>query len=218
MNTLKKQWFGDTMFLIQIAGAVLICGGQFFRFLETTEGQSFSAILLIQVALAFNLWLAVPTHREAKSRLSSQVVWSLSVWSVLNLSNIFAVLISQVPYQWSVIDAITLAITGCGVLVLVFAIWYKNLPLADPLVKGVVALSCRMAPWVLMAYKIEVEGNAGVPGLSVVAGLVTTGIRVIQTGLVFRFEPDNRSAKWLFISESGTCFSWILVSVVWLSV
>ena len=88
---LKKKLIADLLFWIQIVCAFILCGSQFFRFLETTKGQLLSMFLIMEAYLYLHLMLAVGAHRAQPSRVTRQTLWTYAMWLVLILSNIVAI-------------------------------------------------------------------------------------------------------------------------------
>src|SRR3990167_5185416 len=87
----KKKLIADLLFWVQIIGAFVYCWNQFFRLLETTNGQLLSRFLVMEVYFYLHLMLAVGAHRAQPSRITRQTLWTYAMWLVLILSNIVAI-------------------------------------------------------------------------------------------------------------------------------
>lgn len=210
----KKKLIADLLFGVQIIGAFILAGSQFFRLLETTKGQLLSMFLGMEAFLCFNLLLAASAYREQPSRAIRQTLWTYAMWSVLIGSNIVAIFING-GYEWSRNDTLTTALLLFG-SALVFALMkIRDIGFQDPMPRSLFAMSCKALPQFLMALEIAQRGGAGVPAAAIVAGNVTIFVRIGQLWLAIREVGLNRNLVWLCASEVANEASWATVSIVW---
>lgn len=211
--SLKKS-IADVLFVIQIIGAFVLCGSQFIRFLETTQGQLLSMFLIMEVYLALHLMLAIAAHRAQPSRVTQQTVWVFVMWLTLIGSNILAIFING-EYVWSQNDTNTMWLATAG-MVLVYAIVHvRKVGLTDPMPKAWLAMLCKAGPQFIMAFEVALKGGAGVPLAAVIAGNFTILIRMGQVAFAIYEAGWERNRIWLFVSETMNEISWATVSVVW---
>lgn len=210
----KKRLIADLLFGVQIIGALVLCGSQFFRLLQTTQGQSFSMWLLMELYLALHLWLALGAHRAQPSRVTKQTVFTYCLWLALIVSNLGAVIWNG-GYRWSVNDTstVTLALVGTAIVLAIGK--SRGIGFKDPVSKSFLAMLFKALPQFLMAIKVAQEGGAGVPMVAVIAGNATIIIRIVQVWFAIREAGWERNRTWLFVSEVVNELSWATVSVVW---
>lgn len=212
----SKKHVADLLFAMQMIGAFVLCGTQFFRLLQTTQGQSLSMMVVMELYLIIHLMLAAAAHRAQPSRATRQTMWTFVMWSVLIATNIAAFAING-EYQWDANDTKTafLAIGGTGVVWLVAAI--TRTPMSDPTVKSFLAMLFKSVPQLLMALKISQQGGAGLPVAALIAGHVTILIRIVQIAMTIREAGWDRNRVWLCTSEVANELSWVTVSAAWLT-
>ncbi len=214
MSSVRKT-VADILFAIQILGALAVTGSQFFRMLVTIEGVNLAMFLVMELFLGMNLFLAIKANAVQASRVTRQTVATYALWFVLIASNIAAIWWHG-GYRWSNNDFVTIALTILGVLcVLAIAARFRK-TYSDPIVKGWLAVFFKGVPQLLLAYKMFLEGNAGTPGLSIIAGHITINVRLGQLLFSIREARWDRNRIGSAISEFFNELSWIAVTVVWL--
>jgi hypothetical protein len=210
----KKKLIADLLFGVQIIGAFVLAGSQFFRLLDTTKGQLLSMFLGVEAFLCFNFLLAVSAHRAQPNRVTRQILWTYVMWLVLMGTNIVAVFLNG-NYRWSQNDTRTTTFAVFGTL-LVFALMkIRDIGFQDPMPKSLLAMSCKALPQFLMALEIAQRGGAGVPAAAIIAGNVTIFVRIGQLWFAIREAGLNRNLVWLCASEVVNEVSWATVSIVW---
>ena len=198
----KKKMIADLLFGVQIAGAFVLCGSQFFRMLRTVEGVSLSMFFIIEAYLCLQLLLGIAAHRAQPSRVTAQTLAGYFTWIVLLLTNVFAVFWNG-SYRWSANDTWTTALTAGGSALVLGYSRLNGLALQDPAIKGLLSSACRVLPQLFLAAKVAQEGGAGLPGLAVVVGNLTILVRIAQVSLAIREAGWERNRRWLLISESA---------------
>ncbi len=210
----KKKLIADLLFGVQIIGAFVLCGSQFFRLLETTQGQLLSMFLVMEAYLCLHLMLAVGAHRAQPSRVTRQTLWTYVMWLAFIGSNIVAIFLNG-SYEWSQNDTRTAALALLGT-VLVFAVMkLRHIRLQDPMLKSFLAMLFKAVPQFIMAFEVALRGGAGVPAAAVIAGNITILVRIGQIWFAIREAGWDRNRVWLCISETMNEVSWATVSVVW---
>ena len=212
---LKKKLIADLLFWIQIVCAFILCGSQFFRFLETTRGQLLSMFLLMEAYLYLHLMLAVGAHHAQPSRVTRQTLWTYAMWLVLILSNIVAIFFNG-SYRWSQNDTrtVTLALLGTALVFIVMKL--RRIRLQDPMLKSFLAMLFKALPQFIMALEVAQKGGAGLPPAAVITGNITILIRIGQVWFAICEAGWDRNRVWLCVSETVNEISWATVSVVWL--
>lgn len=212
--SVRKKMFADLLFVVQILGALALCGSQFVRFLHTTDGYSLAMLLLMEVYLLLHLALALGSHQAAPSRVTYQTLLTFVIWIVLIGSNIGALWWNG-KYRWSANDTWT-SVLALGGTAVVFTLSKRmKLDWRDPLPKSVLAILFKALPQSMMAYKVSQVGGAGVPALAIIAGNVTILIRISQIVMAIREAGWERNRTWLLVSETLNWLSWTAVGVAW---
>lgn len=210
----RKQVAADLLFGIQIIGAVLFCGAYAIRSLSDVTGTSVAQFGMAVAFLLFHLSLSVGAHKAKASRLTSQAIWTYSIWLFLMLGVILIVLRNP-AYAWNEKDTTTL-ITAIALTVLtVIVISEKHLKVSDPMSKAMFAISYKAIPQILLAWKFIEEGASGTPTASIFMGHMTILIRIGHILFMVREGGMDRNRKWLIISETVNEISWIIASIAW---
>ncbi len=212
--SVRNKMFADSLFAVQVIGGCVLCGSQFVRFLDTTDGYSLAMLLLMEVYLLLHLALALGSHRAAPSRVTYQTLLTFVIWIVLIGSNIGALWWNG-KYRWSANDTWTSILAFGGAVVVFSATKLTNLSWRDPLPKSVLAVLFKALPQSMMTYKVLQIGGAGVPALAIIAGNITILIRIGQTVMAIREAGWERNRTWLLVSETLNWLSWTAVGVAW---
>lgn len=211
----EKNLMADLLFGVQMIGAFVLAGSQFFRLLETTKGQLLSMFIGIEAFLCLNLMLAASAYREQPGRVIRQALWTYATWFALMGTNIVAIFING-GYEWSRNDALTTALLLLSSALIFALMKIRGIGFQDPMPRSLLAMSCKALPQFLMALEIAQRGGAGVPAAAIVAGNITIFVRLGQLGFAIREAGLNRNLVWLCASETVNEVSWATVSVVWL--
>lgn len=210
----EKNLIADLLFGVQIIGAFVLAGSQFFRLLETTKGQLLSMFIGIEAFLCLNFMLAASAYREQPGRVIRQALWTYATWFALMGSNIAAIFFNG-NYRWSQNDTRTTMFLLLGTM-LVFAVMkIRGVGFQDPMPRSLLAMSCKALPQFLMALEIAQRGASGVPAAAIVAGNITIFVRLGQLGFAIREAGLNRNLVWLCASEVVNEVSWATVSISW---
>lgn len=210
----KTRMIADLLFWIQLIGAFVLAGSQFFRLLETTEGQLLSVFFVVVVFMALHLLLAIGAHRAQPSRITRQTIWMFALWIMLLGSNIAAVFING-TYEWSPNDTRTVLIVLCSTGVVFALARFRGVGFSDPMPKGCLAIVFKSFPQFVVAVEIALKGGAGIPGLALIAGHVNIFTRLGQIWLLMREAGWDRNRVWLLASEVVNEISWTAVTVAW---
>lgn len=201
------------VFLLQIVGAVIFAGSRIIRLTQTTEGALVMEFVSILAFLLLNLSLAIRANREKPSTPGIQSVTVYTVWTALVSGMLVATVSNQ--YVWSRADSATLAFNvGAGWAIYVIG-RNENLPLADPMVRGWMALVFKSFPQVMLAVTIWGASGASLPLIAILVGHGTILLRLAQIILTGNLNGWVRSSRALLLSEAGNEASWILVSIAW---
>lgn len=210
----KKRTIADSLFAIQIIGAVVFCGAYAWRSLHDVTGSSIVQFGLVATFLLFHFALGIGAHRAAPSRLTRQAVATYCIWFVLIMAVIIAAGTNPM-YRWNEKETTTLlmalALTGLVVIVS----WRVRLSVYDPATKAMFAIAYKSVPQVLLAWKFLAEGASGTPGLAVAVGHTTILIRLGQIYFMVREAGWDRNRVWLAISETLNELSWIVATAAW---
>lgn len=211
----NKKLIADVLFGVQILGALVLSGSQFFRLLETTKGQLLSMFLIMEAFFCLSLMLAIGSHRAQPSRITKQTIWTYVMWIVLIGSNILAVFLNG-DYKWSPNDTKTSLLALSGAVVVFAVTKIQGIGLKDPMSKSLLAMIFKALPQFVMAFEIAQKGGAGVPLAALIAGHVTVLTRIGQIWFAIREAGWDRNRVWLGASEAANEISWIAVTVAWI--
>lgn len=211
----RKKLIADLFFGIQIISAFVLCGSQFFRLLEITQGQLLSMILLVEAFLFVNFLLAIKAHRVQSSRVTRQTLLVYLTLFVLMGFNVLAFFLNG-EYQWSRNDTVTSILVLCGIVVVFIGAKIHKIELQDPMLKSLLAMIFKALPQFMMAFRIAQIGGAGVPAAVIISGHITILTRIGQIWFGIREAEWDRNRIWLCASETVNEISWITVSIIWI--
>ncbi|MBM3946205.1 MAG: hypothetical protein FJ315_02235 [SAR202 cluster bacterium] len=207
--------FPDLLFVVQIGAAGIFGVSQTVRLVTTQEGVNVTWFLYWLIFLLLNLVLTTRGHAAHPSRVAWQAAASYAWWSLFSTASLVTFLV-QSPSRWDGRDTVTTLAVAASVAAL--ALWYRGLPLRDPMVRGWLALAFKSLPQVVLAVKVAMDGGAGVAGIAIVAGHLTILVRIAQLGFSIAEAGWDRNRRASFLSEVGNEATWMLVTVVWLLV
>ncbi len=215
MNKKHTQVFADVCFVIQVICTILFGGGQFLRMLTTSQGVSMTWFIFWEAFLVLNLILAVRAHQTQPSCVTLQTICSYALWTVMVTADL-AVMLWKGNGVWDVNDTLTTVLGGAGVTLTLCIAYHKKLGIGDPIAKGWLAVSFKAIPQLIMAYKICLEGGAGLAGLTVIMGHMTVLTRLGQLYASLREAGWDRNRIGSALSEVANETSWMLVTIAWL--
>lgn len=213
---LRKKVIADSLFGVQIICTLLFGGGQFLRMLTTSQGVSISWFVCWQVFLFLNLVLATRAHINKPSRVTLQTILSYVAWVTMVTLDL-GVMFWRGTGTWNERDTATMILATIGVATTLIVARRKRLAIADPRVKGYLALFFKTVPQLVMAYNIFMMGGAGIAGMTLIAGHITVLTRLGQLWFSIREAGWDKSRIGSAISELGNEGSWIIVTIVWLA-
>jgi hypothetical protein len=211
----KKQLIADSFFALQLALAAISGVSQFARLLTTSQGVNITWLASWLAFLLINLGLTIRAHHTQPSRVTLQTVWSYGTWTLVIAANL-ALLLWRGPGMWDAKDTTTTIIVGLGLLLaLVWARW-RHLPVTDPMVQGLFGVCCIGLPQITLAYKIFLEGGAGLAGGMLLAGHFAVLTRLGQLWFALREAGWDRNRVGAAMSEAANEITWLLVTFAWL--
>jgi hypothetical protein len=183
--------------------------------LTTSQGVSITWFGFWEVFLVLNLVLALRAHRNQPSRVTLQTIFSYSLWTVMVTLDL-GVMIVKGTGTWNGRDTATVALAASGIAVTLLVAFLNQLGIADPIVKGYLAVCFKAVPQLIMAYNIFVMGGAGLAGTTVVTGHITVLTRLGQLMFSIREAGWDRNRQGSAISEIANEASWFICTMVWL--
>lgn len=211
----RKKMVADLLFGVQIVCTLIFGGLQFLRMLTTSQGVSITWFGFWEVFLVLNLVLALRAHRNQPSRVTLQTIFSYSLWTVMVTLDL-GVMIVKGTGTWNGRDTATVALAASGIAVTLLVAFLNQLGIADPIVKGYLAVCFKAVPQLIMAYNIFVMGGAGLAGTTVVTGHITVLTRLGQLMFSIREAGWDRNRQGSAISEIANEASWFICTMVWL--
>jgi len=206
----------DLLFGVQIICTFWAGISQFWKMLTTTQGVSISWLVFWEAFLIINVVLAVKAHQNKPSRVTLQIVMSYVAWTIMITADL-AILILKSVDGWDQKDTTTFILAGAGIIgTLLIGHWRYNLGLADPMVRGYLAVFFKAIPQLVLAYKISMEGGDGIAFGGVFAGHITILTRLGQLWFSIREAGWDRNRIGSAISEIANEASWVIVTIIWL--
>jgi hypothetical protein len=213
----RDRLVADSLFAVQAVCALVFGGSQALHMLHTTAGVSVSWFAFWAAFLVINFRLARRAHRAWPSRVTLQTVIVYAMWaSIIALD--LGVMLVRGQGRWTEIDTLTTLIAGAGVAVTLVLARARRTTIADPIVRGWLAVFFKAVPQLTLAWNIYRVGGAGLSPLSVIAGHVTICTRLGQLALAIREAGFDRNRLGSALSEVANEASWIVATVVWLLV
>ncbi|MDP3985544.1 MAG: hypothetical protein Q8P82_02155 [bacterium] len=200
---------------IQIVGGLILGISQYFKMLETLQGVSLVMFLSFEVYLVINLLLAMRAHQELRNSETRQLIGIYLFWIAMITLDLSAIW-RHGGYRWDLNDSITLIIAALGVVGTLVGARIYNLPLGDPIVKGIVSWFFKAIPQVALGIKIYAEGGNGTPLPAIIAGHATIITRLV---LMYRSKRKlgwNRAVRGMALSEIANEASWVIVTIMWI--
>ena len=93
----------------------------------------------------------------------------------------------------------------------------QRLGIADPMVKGWLAVFFKAIPQLALAYKIYLRGGAGLAAAAVITGHITILARLGQLWFSIQEAGWDRNRRGSALSELANEGSWIIATLVWLA-
>lgn len=215
-NSQTEKLVADSLFLLQVVGAILFSGAYVLRAIHDVTGSSIVQFGLVALFLAFHLMLSVGAHKTKPSRLTRQAIGTYILWLVLYVAVIVATA-SNTKYRWTPRETTTLLCSMWLIIVVVILTRILRQPISSPMTKALLAIAFKSIPQVFLAWKFLVEGASGTPTTAIVVGHITILTRLGQIYYLVREAGWDKNRLWLAISELCNEATWTIVSVVWLT-
>jgi hypothetical protein len=212
----QKKIAADLLFGVQFVCTIVFGGSQFLRMLTTSEGVSISWYGTWEVFLILNLILALRSHHNQSSRVTRQTILSYTLWIVVVTLDLGLMIVSGTG-RWNERDTTTTIFAAIGVTMVLTVANRRQLPIADPLVKGNLAIFFKAVPQLILAYNMLTVGGDGLAALAVITGHVTILTRLGQLWFSVREAGWDRNRIGSVIAEISNEFSWMLVTIVWIT-
>ena len=215
----SKEKMLDYLFVVQFICTLGFGGSQFAKMLTTSQGVSISWFSTWLVFLVLNLWLAVRAHRNQPSRLTRQTIASYITWIIMVMLDLGAML-GKGTGTWNARDNYTIVVSAFGIVSTLAVARKMRLPVVnntDPMVKGLLAVSFKAFPQLIMAFNMFMMGGSGLSAWAVWLGHATVWSRIIQLWFSMKEAGWDRNRVWSFVSESANEASWMVVTAIWLA-
>lgn len=216
----KQKMTADLLFVVQLGLAVFFAGSQFLHMLnaQTLQGASVTMFVAVEIFVVMNLYLAFRAHRTKPSRVTFQVLFTYSWWTVLWSGN-FGIIayhtVTDFHTMWSMSEYVNIAVVLLGLLTVSVVSKIKNMDPRDPILKGLVALVFKATPQLFQAWKFYAFGGASWAGFAVLGGHLTILTRLGQLGFSVKEVGWDRNRIGSVISEIGNELSWLLATGAW---
>lgn len=207
----------DSLFMLQVICSLLFGVSQLAQMSASTEGVSITWFAFWEIFLIINLRLAVNAHRNQPSRVTMQTIAVYALSTVI-AAGCLGVLLWHGTAGWNPRDTLTTAITGVGIAMVLVYGRRQRLTLADPMVRGYLAVLFKCIPQLTLAYNIALVGGDGISSVGIVAGHVSICTRLGQLWFSLREAGWDRNRIGSMVSEVANEGSWIVATVAWLLV
>jgi uncharacterized membrane-anchored protein YitT (DUF2179 family) len=213
---LSKDQKANILFGVQILSALLFGGGQLIHMLlQTIAGINATWYVSWLVFLILNLVLTVRAYRNEASRAKLYQICTYSVWTVLILLDLLVLIWKGVRLNGQ--DAILGGLVTLGVSAIFAEALRRKQPLADPMIKGWLAVCFKAIPQLILAVNIACHGGAGLSFLAIIGGHVGILARLAQLGFPLPKKGLDRNILGSALSEYANEGSWIVVTIVWIA-
>ncbi len=217
MSSNQKKMLADSLFGVQIICTLVWGVSQCYRMMTTAQGVSVSWFVCWEVFLVLNLVLCVRAHRNQPSRVTLQTITSYVLWTIV-ATLCLIVMVWKGTGEWNERDTWTMILAAVGIAATLIVAHNRQLTIADPIVKGYLALFFKAVPQLAFAYNMLVLGGDGLAGMTVIAGHITVSTRIGQLWFSIKEAGWDRNRIGSAISEVGNELSWIIATIVWLAV
>jgi len=175
-----------------------------------TEGLTLVLYVMLLLYTALSFSLAVASCRIKPEKIRKQTTIIFFQWLIL-IAAIFVAGVGKIP--WRPGDTITCIVIF--VLSTATILYYRSL--RDPFCRGFLAIWCKSGPQLWFAYTMINQGTSeGFPGISIVAGHLTSVPRLVQVWLSGRKAGWDGPAKGLFMGEFFNVLTWGVATIVWI--
>ncbi len=214
---LSQRGIADSLFAIQITCALIFGITQIARMLESTTGVSLTWFLFWAIFLGLNLLLALKAHQVQPSRVTAQTVATYATWSLV-LAGALCVLLWRAMGAWQPVDTLNVLVSGIGIAGTLAVGRRHGAGLADPMVRGWLAVFFKATPQLTLAWHLAQVGGAGLAPFAILAGHITINIRLGQLYFSIREAGWDRNRIGSAVSEIANELSWVVATIVWLVV
>ena len=211
----KTRLLGDSLFYVQLLAASSFGIAQAWLMLTTTEGVISTWLAFWGIFLIINLSLSYRAHQVKPSRISKQTLIVYAVWTAIMTINV-GVFLWQDQDIWNAVDTLTAVLATAGIALTLLVGYLKGLPIADPLIRGYLAVFFKAVPQFTLGYSIWVDGGEGLSVVAVIIGHITICTRLGQIFLSLKEAGWDRNRQGSEISEVANELSLIVVTIVWL--
>jgi hypothetical protein len=212
---LTRQTAADFFFVVQICCILVSGGSEFVRLLTTSQGVNLSWLAFWDAFLAVNLVLVIRAHRNQPSRVTVQTILSYASWCAV-ISACLGAMLWRGQELWDLGDTVTGGVVGLGLLLNWLQARRRHLAITEPLVMAGFGICFIGLPQLTLAYKILIQGGAGMAGLMLLAGHIGIFTRLGQLWFAIREAGWDRNRKGAVLSELANEATWILVTAAWL--
>ena len=214
---ITTQRITDALFVVQVGCALLFGVTQVARMLTSTTGVSLTWFLFWALFLLINLRLAVKAHEVYPTRVSRQTIATYLAWSSV-LAGAIVVLLWRSLGQWEAVDTLNVLVSGIGIALVLAVGRLRGLGIADPLVRGWLAVFFKGTPQLTLAWHILQNGGEGLAPFAILSGHITINLRIGQLIFALREAGWDRNRLGSALSEVANELSWIVTTVAWLAV
>jgi hypothetical protein len=209
-ETLAK--IADYVFWTQMVAAVLFGVRQVSKMTVSVEGLTITSFACNLTFCILNLVLALRAHKVQPSKETSRAKW-IYITGIFNYSALVMMMVMVAPRLWDYRDTITMGVVLIGAALVLIRF---NFQVAQPMVRGWLALALKGLPQIILAWKVWTDGGDGLDPVMVVVFHYLTLSRLFQIWIIVREAGWDKNRIALATSEIGNELTWCLVTIAWL--
>lgn len=218
MKIIPIKKTGDFLFWFQLVCGLISGSTQAIKMLGSTQGLTFSFFLTQICFMSINLWLShgalMSPNADKKMKSQSMIIYSMwTFFAFLHAGLVFWMM----PVLWKNFDTMTSIIILVGTLIILVRMKIKHIPSVDPYIKMNFAILFKSIPQIILAITIFIYGGSGISVFWLLFGHIIIISRIFHLWLSTH-EGNNRNTKASFVSEIWNEITWIIATLVWLTV
>jgi hypothetical protein len=109
-------------------------------------------------------------------------------------------------------------VSGAGIALVLAVGRLRGLGIADPLVRGWLAVFFKGTPQLTLAWHILQNGGEGLAPFAILSGHITINLRIGQLVFALREAGWDRNRLGSALSEVANELSWVVTTVAWFAV
>lgn len=179
---------------------------------EGTQGVSVSLFATVIIFIGANILLALQSNKHHPSPRMNRVIKIYGIWLIVHIILLIETIVLRIyhyePIMYN-LDTTTFILVAMGYLgIFLWAI--KKIYYQDPSIKGMIGLTSKSLPQIVLMIMIFSNGDSGHSAMAIFLPIITPLMRIAQIWL----NPNHdRNRYWLLISEWSNEITWFIVTI-----